>query len=176
MQDLSKESLDGNEALPQYYGKDRLVLLPKDPNWIFAYWELNPGTRRQIENRVQKPWNLLDLNLRVHRLQMLEEKEEDFFDIRIVPSADNWYINTNGPDRKYFVELGVFLEGGHFLSILQSNTVTTPRDDISDIIDENWKLTDWQMRRFYRRISLHSLSSPERLLKERKYQVETKIK
>ena len=32
--------LYSGESLPQYYGTDRLVILPRDPYSLFAYWEI----------------------------------------------------------------------------------------------------------------------------------------
>lgn len=174
MHPLSQESLDGNETLHRYYGIDRLVLLPRDPYWIYAYWEINSQTLSKIESKAQKSWNMLNVMLRVYRLDILNKNEEGVYDINITPTADNWYINTGVPDKKYRVELGIILNGD-FYAMLSSNTISTPRDDISNVIDENWKLTDWHMKRLYRRISLHSLSSPERLIKEKKFQIETRV-
>jgi len=41
--------LNRGESLPQFYGVDRLVILPRDPYNIFAYWEVSLPTRDNLE-------------------------------------------------------------------------------------------------------------------------------
>ena len=160
MHPSSREYLDRGENLPLYYGEDRLVLLPRDPYWLFAYWEISWPTRQLLAEETQKDYDSLDFGLRVHRYT--ENKEAGtFFDLQITPTADHWYIKAGVPDKKYWVELGCYLPDGKFRVILTSNTVSTPRDSLSEIIDENWRLPDWQARRLYWRISRSNLSSME---------------
>ena len=64
------------------------------------------------------------------------------------------------------MELGYVMPDGRYELILASNKVTTPRDRLSDILDEKWRLPDWQARKLYRRIALSHLSSQERLRQE----------
>jgi len=161
MHPLSREHLDAGESLPLYYGEDYLVLLPRDPHWLFAYWEVSIPTRRFFEAEAQQAWGALDLIMRVYRYHPESKREESHFDIRITPDADNWYIKAGIPDRQYRVELGYYTPEKQFTAVLASNTVTTPRDNLSDIIDENWRLPDWQARRLYWRIARSNLSSLE---------------
>jgi len=155
------EGLTTAEKLPSSYGEDRLVLLTRDPYWLFAYWDVTPATRQQLEKEGQRPWEHLSLALRVKRYNTTMEKEESCFHIPINREADNWYIEVGVPDRCYRVELGGQIPGKGFVPLLTSNIARTPRDDISNIIDENWYLPDWQARRLYRRINRGSLSSLE---------------
>lgn len=161
MHPSSKEYLDRGDHLPQYYGEDRLVLLPRDPYWLFAYWEISIPTRQFLESIVQKNWDALDLYLRVYRLNSENMEEESHYDIQITPSADNWYIKVGVPNKKYRVELGYLMPDKKFNAVMASNIVTTPRDTLSDVIDENWRLPDWQARRLYWRIARSNLSSME---------------
>ncbi len=161
MHPLSSERLDSGESLPRYYGVDRLVLLPRDPYWLFAYWEISTPTRNRVEHEEGTSWNRLNPVLRVYRYNAEGRMEESFFETQLLPEADNWYIKAGVPDRKYYLQLGCRPHENVFKPILTSNTVTTPRDDLSDVIDENWRLPDWQSRRLYWRISRSSLSSLE---------------
>jgi hypothetical protein len=130
MHPSSREYLDRGENLPLYYGEDRLVLLPRDPYWLFAYWEISWPTRQLLAEETQKDYESLDFGLRVHRYT--ENKEAGtFFDLQITPTADHWYIKAGVPDKKYWVELGCYLPDGEFRVILTSNTVSTPRDSLS---------------------------------------------
>jgi len=161
----NKEYLDKGEHLPQYYGEDRLVLLPRDPHWLFAYWEISLPTRYYLQSTLQKDWDSLDLYLRVFRLHSESLEEESHYDIQITPAADNWYIKVGVPNKKYRAELGCLMPDKQFKVLLFSNIVATPRDSLSDVIDENWRLPDWQARRLYRRIARSNLSSLEMMLR-----------
>ncbi|MFY9411835.1 MAG: DUF4912 domain-containing protein, partial [Dethiobacteria bacterium] len=52
MDHTEKSYLTRGEALPQYYAEDRLVILPRDPYNIFAYWELSLPTREALKEKV----------------------------------------------------------------------------------------------------------------------------
>ncbi len=156
----SREYLNRGEKLPLYYGEDRLVLLPRDPYWLFAYWEVTLPAKQGLTAEVQKDYTSLDFVLRVHRFTN-NNGDGSYSDFEVTPDADNWYIKAGVPDKQYCVEYGCYLPDGDFKVILTSNTVRTPRDSLSEIIDENWRLPDWQARRLYWRISRSNLSSLE---------------
>ncbi len=41
----------GEYSLPQWYGTNRLGTHTRDPNWVYAYWEVTP---RKIQGNVRK--------------------------------------------------------------------------------------------------------------------------
>lgn len=157
------ELIDTEKEIPRYYGEDRLVLLPRDPFCMYAYWEISLPTREKVFGS----WDESDRNEAVLSLRVFRHDRdkkgsvESFYDHRVGDDTDNWYINVNHADNFYHAELGWILPGGIFHSVLKSNIIRTPRDSISNIIDENWKLPDWKSRRLFRRISLYHLSSAE---------------
>jgi hypothetical protein len=161
MHPLDRKILNADENLPRYYGKDTLVLMPRDPYWLFAYWEISEPTRERIRNE----WGEGDLAaaepvLRVYRYLWGKEEIESSYDIPLPDGTDSWHLQVGVADRLYHVELG-WKRHGQFFAVLRSNIVRTPRDAVSDIIDENWQLPDWQARKLFRRINLAHLSSPE---------------
>jgi len=172
---FSWEDLDGGEILPLFYGEDCLVLLPRDPYWLFAYWEFSRETKNRVESTVHKTWDELEFALRVHRFNG-ENREESYYDIKIEPAALNWYIQVGVPDRQYRVDLGYYPPGKGFVTVLTSNLASTPRDSLSDVIDDKWRLPDWQARRLYWRIARSSLSSLEMMLHREKRYREVKKK
>lgn len=164
MHELYRDNLNAGYQLPFFYGKDRLVLLLRDPYWLYAYWELTGETLNYYRQKFHNyGWDGSIPMLRVYRfpagLQALEQPEITF-DIELDPRSDNWHINVGMPNRTYYVELGKKLPGGEFIPIMRSNIISTPRDSASDIIDENWRLFDLQQK-IYRRMALYHLSSPE---------------
>ncbi|NLA11613.1 MAG: DUF4912 domain-containing protein [Firmicutes bacterium] len=162
MSHKEKNDLNRGLSLPQYYGEDRLVLLPRDPYCIFAYWELSEPTRGTLAEQVGINHSELSFILRVCKHSRDDEnKVEGFFDITVRPEDDRRYIAVPGADRVYHTRLGWRLPPEPFQPLLSSNSVRTPRDCISDLIDEKWQLPDWRAQKLLRRISLHHLSSAE---------------
>lgn len=164
MSNLHNEALTRGEKLPDYYGEDCLIALPRDPYYLFSYWEISNSTLQRLQQEWGDRWNNAFMKLRVYMHRWQQEDEIDsFFDIPLKPDTSNWYQSVSESDRVYHVEIGWQMAEGEFKSVMQSNPVRLARDGLSDIIDEDWQLPDWKTRKLYRRISLHHLSSPELL-------------
>lgn len=176
MVSLNMELVDPEAIISRYYGEDYLTLLPRDPNCLFAYWEISVPTRQ----KVFREWDETARKGALPCLRVFRHEWQDpgnihsYFDIKVEEDADSWYVHVSSADNFYHVELGWMLPEGIFYSLLQSGVVRTPRDSISDIIDENWKLPDWKSRRLYRRISLYHLSSPELVVRSKKQEARSK--
>lgn len=125
---------------PEKYGKDRIVLLIRDPYWTHAYWEINQGTIDRIRRENgDDVINSAKLVLRVKDIQNANpDKPNSFFDIEIAPGARNWYINVMKPNTTYCVEIGYRTQDGRFIMIARSNYVVTPRAGVSEVLDEEW--------------------------------------
>ncbi len=158
----------GTFDLPRYYGEDYLVLLPRDPYYIFSYWELSHPTRENCKPPSDAHGNAPFPVLRIYRHQKdYPDRIHCYFDREISLHNDNWYIKVKHPGAYYYAQWGWKTTAGDFVPVLQSNSVYTPRNSVSDIIDENWALPDWKFRKLYRRISMYHLSSPELVRRER---------
>jgi uncharacterized protein len=103
------------EKLPVYAGITKLVLMPRDPWWVFAYWEVD---RSQFGGKA--------LILRVYR------KDNQLYASISVGDANSWYINLPEPSDTIRGELGYMKYDGGFRLIAVSNTVITPRAWPSD--------------------------------------------
>ena len=73
------------------------------------------------------------------------KNSDSFFDIKVNDLANNWYINLGAPNKTYIVDLGYFKDS-KFITLLRSNVASTPRDDVSEQIDQEWMLTDEKFR------------------------------
>jgi len=118
----------------------------KDPWWIFAYWEIQPKTERAARSQLS-PQEIIGLQsvLRVYDVTGItfpSQPPHRSFDISLSGLATNWYIHTNAPNRSFVVELGLLTTSGRFIPLARSNRVTTPRFGPSDVIDEEWVITD----------------------------------
>lgn len=168
MHPLSREVLNAGETLPSYYGEDTLVLLARDPHWLFAYWELTPGkVKEYLDKRGRNALVGAKKSLRVKKYDH-QGKEMTSFDIPLNENAEDWYINVGEPDRSYQAQLGFILSNGIFVNMITSNKCHTPRDSISSVIDPRWGyLNFWQHQLFYRSLKFN-LNSAELIRREKK--------
>jgi hypothetical protein len=131
--------------LPSRYGETRIVALVRDPHWIFVYWEVRETSKWEGSRPVLR----------------LYEEGGTYQQIEINDDADNWYIHTGKPNTTFWVELGRILPDGTYILIARSNLVTTPRDRVSEIVDEEWLLLAEQEKELYEKIeALSGPSSP----------------
>lgn len=108
---------------PETYGVNRIRLLVRDPEWIFAYWDVNPEGMRELARQIgERTLALSRLTLRV-----VDPVSGASTDILLPPGARWWYIRTDSARRTYRAELGVTMPSGEFRRIAESNTVVTPR-------------------------------------------------
>lgn len=143
IQDPSRRvSIEDQFAIPTGYGEDRIVLMVKDPWWLYAYWEIQPSTERAAR-RALAPREVAGLQsiIRVYDVtdrQFPAQPAHASFDIPLSGLATNWYIQVDAPNRSFIVEIGLVTNGGRFILLARSNRVTTPRFGPSDVIDEEW--------------------------------------
>ena len=131
-----------NTDLPEYYHKTYLRALPKDPQWLFLFWEITEETIDNVKNSIGT--ERFETAKPVLRLLDITDIEYDgtnawkYFDITVHYYANNWYVKVPEPGRVYLVKYGNVTTDGTFYTIMQSNVVKMPRDTISDTIDEEW--------------------------------------
>jgi uncharacterized protein len=129
--------------LPGSYGKDKLVFMIKDPNWGFIYWEFSENLTRAhniYDGATEKILRVYDISE-----NKSPETAHYFIDVKINLFTNNWYLDFLAPNKTYIIELG-YMKDGSFIPVLRSNSASTPRDSVSDQIDEEWMLTDDQFR------------------------------
>lgn len=128
---------------PERYGEDNLVLMVRDPWWIYAYWEVTPGRENEILQLIQR--HNVQPQAKVLRVYDVTDKifpaNNSYFDIEI-GYAGNWYVDVGAPDRAWIAEVGFRTSEGRFYGLVRSNVVRTPRFGVSDVLDEEWLLPD----------------------------------
>lgn len=134
-------SFEDIPELPSVYGKNKMVFMVRDPYWGFVYWELQANVIE--EHGLDK----IEQILRVYDISESGDPENASltFDVKINNVANNWYVKFPSSNRTFVIDLGYFKDG-QFITVLRSNIATTPRDDVSDQIDEEWMLTDEQFK------------------------------
>ncbi len=129
--------------IPSGYSEDRIVLMVRDPFWIYAYWEIQ---RASIEKTLEQH----DLAGQAFQnvLRVYCGDESDFQDIEVGGTADNWYINIGRPNSDFFADVGLRVQG-KFLPIVRSNRVHTPRAGMSEVVDEEWMTLPEEAQKIY---------------------------
>ena len=131
--------------LPAGYGKDRIVVMVRDPYWLHAYWELTRNSIQRAETSLGQEWHgakpiLRLLDVSAH--DTTSTSESVIRDIYIHGGCNNWYIDVANPPRSFRVDIGYLSPRGRFYAVARSNVVSTPRANVSDIIDDNWSDLD----------------------------------
>src|SRR3989339_241957 len=125
---------------PYNYNDNKIVLMVRDPYWLYTYWEINENKIREIKRELGENLGGASLILRIYNTS-----DWNFFDIKVGAHVGNWYINVGRPNTSYCVDIGYLTSDGIFMCSARSNVVTTPRDSMSEIIDEEWMIPDWEM-------------------------------
>jgi len=129
----------GGRELPDGYGKDRIVVMVRDPYWIHVYWELTQETVSRGLRALGREAPGARRILRVYSGDAKAARQEDFlFDVALTPDARNWYVNVGGPGRVYRVEIGLLTKAGKYVCLASSNSVSMPPARMSDLLDEEW--------------------------------------
>jgi len=132
------------------YEDNRIVLMIRDPYWCFVYWDLSTERQAEIIREIQTAG--VRVILRVYDVTDIEfdgSNAHRTMDIEITEEATNWYINVWAADRSYCVDLGLLYPDGRFVTFARSNVVTTPRDSVSPVVDEEWMVVDETFDRLY---------------------------
>jgi hypothetical protein len=131
--------------LPAGYGKDRIVVMVRDPYWLHCYWELTRHAIQRAEAALGQEWHTSKPILRlldVTSNDTTSSTESIIRDIDIHGGCNNWYIDVSNPPRSFRVDIGYLARSGKFYVLARSNVVSTPRAGVSDTIDENWSDID----------------------------------
>jgi len=122
--------------LPSGYGDNLIRLQVRDPNYMYAYWEIRAEVEAAALARLGSSRADIRSVLRVYDLTQSRD-QKNFFDITLANMAADWTIGVK-PNCSYVVELGLLHRDGRFVALARSNEVTTPRDGMSDVLDEEW--------------------------------------
>lgn len=108
---------------PASYDSDRVRLLVKDPEWLFAHWDVSPASLGKLREELgERALSLSRLTLKI------EDPSNGALSFVLLPEgARSWYVRTHEQHRAYRAQLGVTTPSGEFRSLATSNVVGTPR-------------------------------------------------
>ncbi len=136
-------NVDGDLSdLPGGYGDSRIVLMARDPQWAYAYWDVPSDHKEALRNQggqqlALRLYDVTDLDLslsRPHSVQQygLEELTRD------------WYLPIPVSDRDYMAEIGYNTGNGDWLLLARSNAVRIPPVYPSDHTEEQMVTIPWE--------------------------------
>jgi uncharacterized protein len=132
---------DNLSDLPGGYGESRIVLLPRDPQWAYAYWDIPNEHKQELRNQggarlVLRFYDVTDIDLNTqspHSLQQYECGE----------IAREWYLPVPVSDRDYTVEIGYVCNDGRWLMLSRAASVRIPPVYPSDWVEDQFVTIDW---------------------------------
>jgi hypothetical protein len=142
-----KSSLAGpryffNTDIPDSYNETYMRAIPRDPKWVFAYWEISESTRKELrakmgESAAASAKRILRL-IDVTEIAYDGSNAQRYIDIEINELANNWYVHVPESGRSYVLELGFLTTAGRFYCATRSNVTGVPRMGVSQLQDEEW--------------------------------------
>jgi hypothetical protein len=121
---LTAHSGSEEGELPQAYGTKKFLLIPRDPHWLYAHWDLT--------NEQQRRYNLAStdrhLIIRIYRDAAAGQPESE---IHVHPESRHWFVHVVGAQTTYVAELGYYNADSQWVSISVSAAATTPSDSES---------------------------------------------
>jgi len=128
--------------LPDGYGESRIVLMPRDPQWVYAYWDIPNSKKEELRQQggarlALRFYDVTDINMAVQRPHSLQQYECDEL-------AREWYLPVPVSDRDYLVEIGYVCTDGRWLVLARSAPVRVPPVYPSDWVDDQFITVNWE--------------------------------
>lgn len=133
---------EGLGDLPAGYGENRIVLLPRDPQWCYAYWDI-PNESKENLRRVGgqqlalRLYDVTDISLEYQSPHSVQEYLCDEL-------AREWYMPVPVSDRDYILDIGYRCADGRWLVLARSGSIHVPPVYPSDWIEDIFVSLNWE--------------------------------
>ncbi len=127
---------DGFDDLPGGYGESRIVLMPRDPQWAYAYWDI-PGPHKEEMRRqggvrlALRFYDVTDIDINSVAPHSLQQYECD-------EMAREWFLPIPVSDRDYIAEIGYVAADGRWLMMARSAPIHVPPVYPSDWVEDHF--------------------------------------
>ncbi len=133
---------EGLADLPDGYGESRIVLMPRDPQWAYTYWDIpnehKEDLRRQGGQQLAlRLYDVTDISLEYQSPHSIQEYPSDEL-------AREWYLPIPVSDRDYVVDIGYRCADGRWLVLARSAPVRVPPVYPSDWIEDQFITVAWE--------------------------------
>jgi hypothetical protein len=132
---------EGLPDLPSGYGESRIVLMPRDPQWAYAYWDIPNSHKEELRRQggarlALRFYDVTDIDLGYQAPHSLQQYECD-------EMAREWYLPIPVSDRDYAIEIGYLCNDGRWLLLARSAPVHIPPVYPSDWIEDHFTTVGW---------------------------------
>ena len=132
---------EGMGELPGGYGESRIILMPRDPQWAYAYWDIPNDHKEELRRQggQQLALRLYDVTDIDQNFQSPHSVQEYLCD----ELAREWYVPIPVSDRQYSLDIGYRAADGRWLVLARSTAVRIPPVYPSDWIDDIFLTVNW---------------------------------
>ncbi|MBF2028673.1 MAG: DUF4912 domain-containing protein [Oscillatoriales cyanobacterium C42_A2020_001] len=132
---------EGLPDLPAGYGECRIVLMPRDPQWAYAYWDISNESKEDLRRQggqqlALRIYDVTDVNLAFQVPHSIQEYPCD-------EMAREWYLPIPVSDRDYVIDIGYRCVDGRWLMLARSTPVRIPPIYPSDWIEDYFLTVSW---------------------------------
>ncbi|XHX76684.1 MAG: DUF4912 domain-containing protein [Stenomitos frigidus ULC029] len=133
---------EGLSDLPAGYGESRIVLMPRDPQWAYTYWDIPNEQKEALRHQggqqiALRLYDVTNINLAYQSPHSIQEYPSDEL-------AREWYLPIPVSDRDYVVDIGYRCADGRWLVLARSAPVRVPPVYPSDWIDDQFITVGWE--------------------------------
>ncbi|MEG4348850.1 DUF4912 domain-containing protein [Microcoleus sp. LAD1_D5] len=133
---------EGLADLPNGYGESRVVLMPRDPEWAYTYWDIPNARKEELRRQggqqlALRIYDVTDVNLDIQSPHSIQEYPCDEL-------AREWYVPIPVSDRDYAIDIGYRCADGRWLVLARSAQVRVPPVYPSDWIEDQFITLDWE--------------------------------
>ncbi|MEA5471429.1 DUF4912 domain-containing protein, partial [Spirulina sp. 06S082] len=133
---------EGLAELPGGYGESIIVLMPRDPQWCYAYWDIPNSHKEEMRRKGGQ-----QLALRIYDVTNIKLETQNPHSVQEYPCdelAREWYVPIPVSDRDYCVEIGYRCVDGRWLVLASSGIVRVPPIYPSDWIEDQFATVSWE--------------------------------
>jgi uncharacterized protein len=149
--ELGQDDINGGELasvdvdlaeLPEGYGTSRIVLLPRDPQWAYCYWDIPNEQKDELRRQggqqlALRIYDVTDINIEFQRPHSIQEYPCDEL-------SREWYLPIPVSDRDYVADIGYRCADGRWLLLGRSTPVRIPPVYPSDWIEDKFMTITWE--------------------------------
>ncbi|GEM_PF-1224042 len=124
-----------------FYGDTRIVLMPRDPYWLFAYWEVSLPRIEEAKKVLGNEFGSATSILRVYDVSKIifnGKNAHSYFELTLKDLIRSRYINIPEPEKDWIVDIGILTHSGRFFVLARSNSAATPAGSRSNVELEEW--------------------------------------
>jgi uncharacterized protein len=133
---------DNLGEIPGGYAESKIVLLPRDPQWAYAYWDITNEHKQELRSQggqmlALRLYDVTDINMNSQSPHSIQEFPLD-------EMAREWYLSIPVSDREYLLDIGYRCADGRWLVLARSAEIRIPPVYPSEWVEDHFLTIDWK--------------------------------